>query len=102
MVREIAIFKLKADLNAHALSSLEQYAAFKRTQPGCRSASVNPMLNDQSLPYLDKSAVLLYAEYDDLKCLAECSHALQRHFQLHQLPFQNFIIGQPTYGIFQG
>jgi hypothetical protein len=101
MVREIAIFKLKPDLHAHALASLEQYAAFKRTQPGCRCASVNPMLRDPSLPYLDKNSALLFAEFDDLKCLAECSRALQQHFQLHQLPFQNFIVGQPTYGIYQ-
>lgn len=101
MVREITLFKLKTGLTEQALASLEQYAAFKRTQPGCRSAAVNPMLRDPALPYLDAHAVLLYTEFDNLKCLTECSRALQQHFQLRQAPFQNMIIGQPTYGIFQ-
>jgi hypothetical protein len=100
MVREIAIFKIKSGLLDHAVASLEEHAAFKRTQPGCRAAAVNPMLSDPSLPYLDGSMVLLYAEFDDLKCLVACSRSLQSHFHLHQLPFQNFIMGQPSYGIF--
>lgn len=101
MVREVAIFKLKADVHQEALQLFEEYAAFKRTRPGCRLAVANPMIHDPSLPYLDAHAVLLYAEYDDMQCLAETSHALQEHFHLHQLPFQRFMVGPPVYGVFE-
>jgi len=101
VVREVAIFKIKSDAHAEALKVLEEYAAFKRTRPGCRAAVVNPMVKDPTLPYLDSHSLLIYAEYDDLRCLAECSHALQDHFHLHQFPFDHFLVGPPVYGIFE-
>jgi hypothetical protein len=101
MVREITIIKLKSEVRDEAIQLFKHYTDFKRTRPGCRTAGVNTMVMDPSLPYLDHHAVLLYAEYDDLKCLAECTHALQEHFNLHQFPFQEFMIGPPIYGIFE-
>jgi len=101
MVREITIIKLKSEVHDEAIQLFEHYAAFKRTRPGCRTAGVNSMVKDPSVPYLDNQAILIYAEYDDLKCLAECTHALQEHFHLHKLPFQEFMIGPPIYGIFE-
>ncbi|MBN1596063.1 hypothetical protein JW933_09080 [candidate division FCPU426 bacterium] len=101
MIREITIIKLKAEILEEAIQLFENYAAFKRTRPGCRTAGVNKMVSDPSLPYLDHQSFLLYAEYDNLKCLAECTHALQEHFHLHKLPFQEFMIGPPIYGIFE-
>ncbi len=101
MVREVAIFKLKSEICDEAVQIFEHYAAFKRTRPGCRTATVNSMVKDSSLPYLDNQAVLVYAEYDDLKCLAECTHALQYHFHLHKFPFQEFMVGPPIYGVFE-
>ncbi|MCD4812191.1 hypothetical protein K8S19_00640 [bacterium] len=101
MVKEVAIFKLKSDVQEEALQLFENYAAFKRTCPGCRTACVNPMVKDPTLPYLDHASILIYAEYDDLKCLAECTHALQAHFQFHKMPFQDMLVGPPVYGIFE-
>ncbi len=100
MVREVAIFKLKSEIKEEAYQLFRDYAAFKRTRPGCRTAAVNPVVDDPSLPYLDQQAILVYAEYDNLKCLAECNQAMQKHFRLHQLPFQEFMVGPPVYSIF--
>jgi hypothetical protein len=101
MVREVAIFKFKSNFIAQATHLLEEFAAYKRTRPGCRQAAVNVMVKDLTLPYLDTHAVLMYAEYDDLKCLAETSHSLQEHFHLHNLPLQDYTVGPPIYGIFE-
>ncbi len=101
MIREITIYKLKSEIREEAVQLFEHWAAFKRTRPGCRTANVNHMVKDGSVPYLDQQSILVYAEYDDLKCLAECTHALQEHFHLHKLPFQEFMIGPPIYGIFE-
>ncbi len=100
MVREITILKLKSEVRNEAIQLFEHYSAFKRTRPGCRTAVVNSMVKDPSLPYLDNQSILIYAEYDNLKCLAECTHAMQKHFNLRKLPFQEFMIGPPIYGIF--
>ncbi len=101
MVREVAIFKLKAEVREEAFQVFQHYAAFKRTRPGCRTAAVNAVVDDPSLPYLDQQSLLVYAEYDNIKCLAECNQAMQKHFGLHHLPFQEFMVGPPVYSIFQ-
>ena len=101
MIREVAILKLKADVIGDALRLLGEHAAFKRTRPGCRAAAVNPMAKAPAMPYLDANTIMLYAEYDDLQCLAQCSQAVQEHFELHALPFQDFLVGAPVYGVFE-
>lgn len=101
MIREIGLFKLKSDTKQAAIELFEHYAAYKRTRPGCRLATVDLVVNDPSLPYLDQQVILVYAEYDDLKSLAASAQALQKHFNISQLPFENFLVGPPIYNIFQ-
>lgn len=102
MIREVTIFKLKSEILEEAIQLFENYAAFKRSRAGCLTAAVNPVVKDASLPYLDPQSILVYAEYDNLKCLAECNHALQEHFNINKIPFQNFLVGPPIYSVFEG
>lgn len=70
MLVEVAIYKVVPGKEAQALTVLDEQAALKRRQEGCRDARVLSASRSVASPSTDPELVLTLAEFDDAAAYA--------------------------------
>ncbi len=70
MLVEVAIYKVIPGKEAQALTVLDEQAALKRRQEGCRDARVLSASRSVASPSTDPELILTLAEFDDAAAYA--------------------------------
>lgn len=102
MLVEVAIYKTVPGKETQALAILEDQAAAKRRQEGCRDARVLSASRSVASPSTDPDLILTLAEFDGPPSYAAHREAVtEEEKAAGKPPLAGLTVGPPTFGVFE-